>query len=65
MRYSRTGGIRFLQIGRLQLSFCICSPVVRHAPRFVPPYTSDYRERAVERVALERSDSFVWPEHGV
>jgi hypothetical protein len=26
IKYTRNGGIRFLRIGRIQLSFCICKP---------------------------------------
>jgi hypothetical protein len=60
MKYARNGGIRFLQIGRVQLSFRIRPKVLRAAPP-APP-TSDCH---LERIALERSDSFVWPELGV
>lgn len=32
-RYTRNGALRFLRIGRVQLSWCICKPVKREAPR--------------------------------
>lgn len=36
-RYTRNGALRFLRIGRVQLSWCICKPVKRDAPRPVRP----------------------------
>ena len=34
--YKKIGGIRFVRIGRVQISYCVCKPAVRpidHAPR--------------------------------
>ena len=30
-KYSKVGGLRFLRIGRLQLSFCVCKPKIKEA----------------------------------
>ena len=36
-RYTRNGALRFLRVGRVQLSWCICKPVKREARRTVRP----------------------------
>jgi hypothetical protein len=41
VRYRRVGGIRFLRLGRLQFSFCLCQSFNKaekraHSPRLAP-----------------------------
>jgi hypothetical protein len=42
MRYFKVGGLRFLRVGRLQLSFCIVrrKPVTMHTTRTEPTLNS-------------------------
>ena len=39
IRYTRNGALRFLRIGRLQMSWCICKPAKREARRPIHPET--------------------------
>lgn len=36
IRYTRNGALRFLRVGRVQMSWCICKPVKREARRPIP-----------------------------